>query len=204
MAWNLLCPERRICSHVLRFVIAVLACTAAQAHAAGITFDTSPPGSVIVAENGLEWIWAAPCATHDPSCGTPGNPAGTLPIQGFREPTLAEWAGAWADRDELISRFIVGGAAVCGSPWTSSFHDHCDGGDLLAGFVWQAAVNGICDPGGGCDNDSSESFLVRESVLVADTLSVAPHPAPEPGTFLLLGSGLVSLGIATWRRARRT
>jgi len=115
--------------YVLALLVAALPCIAAQAHAAGITFDTAPPSSVIIVENGLEWAWAAPCATHNPSCGAPGNPPDTLPIQGFREPTLDEWAGAWSSRDELLSRFIVNNTAVCGSPWLDSAWSHCDASD---------------------------------------------------------------------------
>jgi PEP-CTERM motif len=181
------------------FLIAALSCIAAQAHAAGITFDTAPPASVIVLENGLQWIWAAPCATHDPSCGAPGNPANTLPIQGFREPTLGEWASSWSSRTELLSRFIVGGSAVCGSPWLSSQYNHCDAGDASGGAIWHAAVNGICDPAffDGCNTTQAESFLVRTGGPV--DLS----PVPEPATILLFGSTLASFGVTAWRRARR-
>jgi hypothetical protein len=184
--------------YALALLVAALSCIAGQAHAAGITFDTAPPASVIIVENGLDWIWAAPCATHNPSCGAPGNPPSTLPIQGFREPTLTEWANSWSNRDELLSRFIVGGAAVCGSPWMDSSFDHCDAADAQAGAIWHASVNGICDPGffDGCNNTNSESFLVRGAE--------SPSPVPEPTTFFLLGSSLVSFGVTAWRRTRRT
>ncbi len=153
---------------------------------------------MIILEAGLEWIWAAPCATHDPSCGAPGNPPGTLPMQGFREPTLDEWASAWSSRDELLSRFIVGGGAVCGSPWLNQIHSHCDAGDAQNGHIWHASVNGICDPSffDGCEASTTESFLVRGA-------GAAPTPVPEPGTLLLLGSSLVSLGATAWRRRHR-
>ncbi|HEX6082628.1 MAG TPA: PEP-CTERM sorting domain-containing protein [Methylomirabilota bacterium] len=184
--------------YALAVLVAVLSCFAAQAHAAGITFDTAPPASVIILEGGLEWIWAAPCATHNPSCGAPGNPPDVLPIQGFREPTLDEWASSWSSRDELLSRFIVGGTAVCGSPWLDQAHDHCDTGDAQIGAIWHASVNGICEAGSvdGCNNSASESFLVRGEG--------GPSPVPEPGTIILVGSSLVSLGATVWRRARRT
>jgi hypothetical protein len=34
-------------------------------------------------------------------------------------------------------------------------------------------------------------------------LFAAISAVPEPATFLLLGTGLASLGVTTWRRARR-
>lgn len=176
------------------FLITALSCIAAQAHAAGITFDTPPPASVIVLENGLQWIWAAPCGTHNPSCGAPGNPPNTLPIQGFREPTLSEWANAWSSRSELLSRFIVGGIAVCGSPWLNSVFNHCDTGDATIGAIWHADANGIC-AADLCNHPNADSFLVR----AGGDLS----PVPEPATIVLLGTTLASFGVTAWRRTRR-
>jgi hypothetical protein len=121
-----------------------------------------------------------------------------LPIQGFREPTLEEWASSWSNRDELLGRFIVGGVPVCGSPWLDQAYSHCDGSDAQSGHIWHAAVNGICDPSffNGCEADTTESFLVRGEG--------GPSPVPEPGTLILVGSSLVSLGATVWRRTRRT
>jgi hypothetical protein len=172
---------------------AALLCVGGQAMAAGVNFDTPPPASVIVLEAGLEWIWAAPCAPQSPSCGAPGNPAGTYPIQGFRIPTLAEWAAAWSDRNELIAAFTLPtGGARCGTPWMNGIYNHCDYGDLTIGFIHGAAVNGICDPnnqfGDGCTNGLAESFLVRQA-----------NPVSAPTSLLLAG---LALGLAGWMRRK--
>lgn len=169
------------------FLVA-LAAVAGPVSAAGVTYNTPPPASVIVVEGGLEWIWAAPCAAVDPSCGTPGP----LPIQGFRVATDSEWAAAWTDRAELVAAFVIGGVAKCGSPWMSSFHDHCDVQDLQNGHIWHAFANGICNPSyfNGCEASTTETFLVRG----------ARGQVPEPGTLALLGLGLS--GLALRRRSR--
>lgn len=144
---------------------------------AGVDFGNPPPASVIVANGGLEWIWAAPCSEGPGSCGAPTHHSG------FRTPTLAEWA-TWADRATLVAAFT----GKCGSPWMSGFHNHCDGSDLANGHIWGAAVNGICDPSyfNGCVAGTTESFLVRG--------------VPEPQTYALMAAGLGLVGFMARRR----
>ena len=170
----------------------VVASASVPAVAAGVDFNTPPPASVIVSQGGLEWIWAAPCAPVDPSCGKPGNPAGSFPIQGFVLPTLQQWSNSWVNRSALVSAFTgVTGGAVCGSPWLSSQYNHCDLNDLQKGHIFGATVNGICDPNyfNGCVASTTETFLVRVASV------------PEPGTLALLGLGLAGLGLGRRRRA---
>ena len=145
---------------------------------AGATFGMDPPASVIVVHGGLEWIWAAPCGS-DPlnSCGAP------TPHHGFDIPTAANW-GTWADRSALIAAFT--NPQLCGSPWMSSFHNHCDSNDLTIGAIWHAT--GLCDPQ-FCDHPAAESFFVRG----------AP-PIPEPETYALMAAGL---GLVGWMGRRR-
>jgi len=159
--------------------------------AAGVTFNTPPPDSVIVVEGGLEWIWAAPCATQDPSCGAPGSPPGVYPIQGFDIPTQQQWADSWSNLAELVAAFIgPDGSQKCGSPWLSSQYNHCDSSDLQNGHIWHAFANGICNPAyyDGCEASTTETFLVRGRAV------------PEPATLALLAS---ALGVMGWFSRRR-
>jgi len=149
---------------------------------AGATFGQEPDPSVIVLRGGLEWIWAAPCASEDPSCGKP------TPHHGFRIPTALEWTNSWVDRADLVDAFDT--PQLCGSPWMSPFHNHCDSGDFVNGHIWHAF--GFCDPNffNGCEASTTESFFVRGAQRV-----------PEPASLALVLSGF---GLAAWMSRRRT
>lgn len=152
---------------------------------AGPNFGLPPPASVIVSHGGLEWIWAAPCASDPPSCGTP------TPAHGFDDPTAAQWA-LWATRGDLVTAFTLSpGVAICASPWMSAFHSHCDYSDAVNGHIWQAT--GLCDPAffNGCVASTTETFFVRRAQVV-----------PEPHTVSLVLAGLGVAGLIRQRRRR--
>ncbi len=143
----------------------------------------APPADVIVAHGGMEWVWAAPCASVDPSCGAP------TPMYGFMDPTQGQWA-AWASRADLITAFTdVSGAAICASSYFGSVYSHCDMGDAQIGAIWHAYANGICDPV-YCDNPNADTFYVRA--------------VPEPETYALMLAGLGLVGYVARRRKQRT
>jgi len=151
---------------------------------AGPLFGQEPDPSVLVLRDNLQWIWAAPCSNGPGSCGDPTEQLG------FRDPTGTEWTNSFADRNDLISQFVLpGDIALCGSNWMSSFHSHCDVGDLKNGHIWHAF--GFCDPNyfNGCEAGTTETFLVREA-----------NEVPEPITLTVFGAGLV--GAAMMRRRR--
>lgn len=149
---------------------------------AGVDFGTAPPSSVIVLHGGKEWIWAAPCSEGADSCGAP------TPHSGFNTPTAADW-GTWADRSALVAAF--NDPQLCGSPWMSSIHNHCDSSDLVNGHIWQAP--GLCDPNyfNGCEAGTTETFYVRSVGAI-----------PEPETYALMIAGLSVVGWMTRRRQR--
>ncbi len=139
--------------------------------------DVDP--SFIITHAGNEWVWAAPCAAEQPSCGAP------TPMYGFDNPTQDQWA-TWADRAELITAFTDGsGNAICASAYFGSGYSHCDMGDATIGAIWHAYANGICDPA-YCDNSNSETFYVRA--------------VPEPETYALMIAGLGLVGFMVRRR----
>lgn len=135
------------------------------------------PDSIIVSAGGMEWVWAGPCATLEPSCGT------SVLRDNFKIPTAAQWLASFADAAALSSAFTSSsGAPICGSAWFNTMYDHCDPYDLTIGYIW-----GAPSPISGSPNDRlSESFLVRA--------------VPEPETYAMLLAGLALMGFVARRR----
>jgi PEP-CTERM motif len=135
-----------------------------------------PPSNLIVTSGGQEWVWAAPCAPINPSCGV------VQLHHNFHIPSVAEWNTGFPNVASLIAAFD--NPQTCASPYFSTLHNHCDSTDLNSAFVWGAPWQNASF---GRDNPAYEGFLVRG---IPDSASV-----PEPATMILFGAGLFALFI---------
>lgn len=139
----------------------------------------APPASAIVSNAGLEWVWANPCGGTPSGCG--GGNAGVMLHHGFGFATDAQWM-TWGS---LAAFQAAWGGVTCASPQFSLSFDHCDEGDMLAGYIWHSPLT---DPAMAA-NDYSETFLVRAV------------PEPEGYALMIVGLGLV--GLVARRRQQR-
>lgn len=107
------------------------------------------PASVIVSANGLEWVWASPCAPNGCSGGF------DVGHDGFEYATDDQWAAR-----PPVSAFR--NPDKCASPWFEHRFDHCDWGDGSAGYYGSSADWRV-GPNGGQRHPAAETWLVRVS-----------------------------------------
>jgi hypothetical protein len=135
------------------------------------------PANLIVTRGGFEWVWASPCAPEQPTCGDPL----TL-TNGWSVPTNNEWLASFTDTLDVYNAFNVTNGYLCAASYFDSGYNHCDPGDMQAGYIW-GAPQPISNGYGGDTNPASEGLVVRTGT-------------PEPSSLLLLGSGVLGvLGI---------
>lgn len=97
-----------------------------SAEAAGATLGQPVPSSLIVTHNGLEWVWASPCADN----GCTANML--IGHDGFGFATLDQWV-----LRPPVSAFggpFEGDAGKCASPYFDQRWNHCDWNDARRGF----------------------------------------------------------------------
>ena len=160
-----------------KFKVRMLVVLGALVVLAGSAF-ADVPSNLIVNAGGFQWVWAAPCAPEQPSCGN------TLDLtDGWSIPTASQWQTSFDDTDAVFNAFTLNGTGqLCGSPYFDSGWTNCDSGDLEEGYIWGAPA-GIANDLDGATNPASETFLVRGG---------APA-VPEPSSMLLLGSGALAV-----------
>ena len=158
---------------------------AVNGHAASLLGQEPSANQIYTAGNGLEWVYAAPCAGESPSCGVVSLHSG------FNFATENQWLDSFGDLNGLIAAFNLNNfdSSMCAAPQFSTVHNHCDAGDALNGYVWGAPV-GIAASISYALNSAAETFLVRENL----------SPVPVPAAAWLFGSAL--LGFAGWSRRK--
>jgi len=169
---------------------AVFSCLGATAHAvpvlAGVWYEFSFTDTTTL---------AGACTSCTPSSGTPTVFAGDSP--------WTYTSGAYGSTLIVTDAFLIGDQFAV-----------FDTG-ILAGFTFPVAVGGACgdDPLGCVGIASSGAFVLAPSTLHSiDILPVGSpfgggaayfeviETVPEPGTMLLLGFGVSSLGLVRRRR----
>jgi len=163
-------------------VLVVAACLLLLA----LTAFADVPSNLVVTRGVYNWVWADPCSPVEPSCNASGHNL-TL-TDGWTLPTTSEWLASFTDTLDVYNAFNVTNGYLCASSYFDSGYNHCDAGDMQAGYIW-GAPQPISNSYGGATNSASEGLLERGGAAV-----------PEPSSFILLFSAGVATVIARRRR----
>lgn len=154
---------------------------AAQASAVSLLGQAPSAAEIYTAGNGLEWVYAGPCAGLQPSCGT------VELHHGFNFATDDQWISSFGNLAGLIAAFDLNNynGSKCASKEFNTVWDHCDAGDAVNGYVWHSPLTSSDK----ASHPAAETFLVRAKV-------------PEASSVLLFGFGLFCLGFARRKAAK--
>ena len=141
----------------------------------------NPDPSVLVEADGLDWVWASPCA--------PGGCSNIQLSNGFGYATAAQWNASFTGLNDLLAKFTnANGSLKCGSTYFDVNFDHCDAVNIvdpnnqLGGAVWGAPF--ATSPA----SSYAETFLVRASAV------------PETDSVVLMLAGAAALAALARRR----
>lgn len=171
-------------SRSLKFVkwAAAAAVVLAAGQASALTLlGQEPPANLIVQAGGLEWVYAAPCAGEQPSCGV------VQLHHGFGFASDAQWNASFSSINDLLAAFNPASGTLCAASYFSTAHDHCDVGDAQGGYIWHSP---LAPDAAHRDNSASETFLVRGNV----------SEVPEPASLALAGVALLGAAVARRRK----
>lgn len=100
--------------------------------------------------------------------------------------TLGDWTGSGFCTSALSNAYIWGIAVGVGSNWPNEYRGYAD----YVRLAFDAEQ-------GAFDEDQGEYEAVYAN------FELPPTVVPEPGTVILVGTGLLGLGVASWRSRRR-
>ncbi|WP_440875634.1 PEP-CTERM sorting domain-containing protein [Thalassotalea sp. PLHSN55] len=142
--------------------------------------------------NGLEWVYASPCATDINPSGSCSSPLSL--IDGFRFASLTEWNASFSSLQDLITAFDTQNGAsdalICAAPYFGGTYSYCDEGDVSAGYVSGAPIAWAPQSG----SSIAETFLVRGQ------LSQPPRDVPEPSSLAIFALGILAFAARRFKR----
>lgn len=171
---------------VLATAMLISGLLAPQDASASHLLGMEPPESLIVTRGDYQWVWAAPCAGQEPSCGVVSL------HHDFSFATDENWLASFSSLSDLMTAFTdPGGNAICAAPYFSTNFDYCDYEDAQFGYVWHSP---FAPTGYEREHFLGETFLVRQRT------ASGPIDVSEPAALAVAGLGL--LGAAAARRRK--
>jgi len=140
--------------------------------------------------NGLEWVYAAPCAIDSNPNGSCNTSPLTL-IDGFRFASLQDWTDSFRNLTELVTAFsssTISEDDICSSEFFGTGRTFCNFRDLSNGAISGAPsfITTSLLAGGS----AAESFLVRGQV----------SDVPEPSTLAIFALGIIGLASRRFKK----